>query len=173
MGGIPHPDFARRHRLGHHTTGADNRSFSDSDAAQNSGAGSNRSVVLDDRRDHRPVIFGLEFALFGYGAGIAIVNESHAVSDKNPVSDNNALTEEGMARNFTVRADEGVFLDFHKSADLGSIANGATVEVDETEDFNVLSQYYIGSNAHVIVHIGILLGITRIWSARIFESYDD
>ena len=48
--------------------------------------------------------------------------------------------------------DRGVFLDLHKRADLGLVADFAAVEVDELGKFDIPAEFDTRSNAEKFIH---------------------
>ena len=62
------------------------------------------------------------------------------MADEDLVLDGDAFADEGVALDLAVLADGGVFLDFDEGADLGAVADGAAVEVDEVVQLDVLSK---------------------------------
>ena len=57
------------------------------------------------------------------------------------VLDGYAFAYKGMAGDLAVFAYGGVFLDFYKGANLGVIADGAAVEVDEVGELYVMAEF--------------------------------
>ena len=68
------------------------------------------------------------------------------MTDEDLVLDGDALTDEGVALDLAVPADDGIFLDFDEGADLGAVADGAAVKVDEIVQLDVLSEDDIRSD---------------------------
>ena len=116
-----------RHIFGDDAAGADDGAFADGDAAEDGGIGAERSPCFDDRGNDLPVGFGLQAAAFGGGAGVKVVDEHDAVADEDLVLYGHAFADEGVALDLAVPADGGVFLYLDKGADLGAVADGATV----------------------------------------------
>jgi hypothetical protein len=86
------------------------------------------------------------------GPRIAVVNEHHAMADENVILDRDALANKGVARDFAPLADRCVFLDLNEGADLGLIANLASVEVDELGQSYILTKLYVRCDAYIRVH---------------------
>ena len=155
------PDYARRvsgdDRVGRdvfcdHAAGTDDGVFANRDAAHDGGVGAKRRAFFDHGGNDLPIGFGLQAAVFGCSLGIFVVGEHDAVTDEDLVLDGDALADEGMALNLAVPADDGIFLDFDEGADLGAVADGAAVEVDEIVQLNVLSEDDIWSDSfHVCI----------------------
>ena len=111
--------------------GTDDGAVTNGDAAQDGGVGADGGAFFDDGGDYFPIVFGLDAAGFGCGAGIAVIDEHHAVTDKNIVFDGDAFADKGMALDLAVFADESIFLDFHERTHPGAVIDLAAIEVDE------------------------------------------
>ncbi len=55
------------------------------------------------------------------------------------VLDGDAFADEGVALDLAVPADGGIFLDFHESPDLGAVADGAAIQVDEFGELDIFN----------------------------------
>ena len=147
-----YPDYARRVScddcvggdiFGDDAAGADDGTFADGDAAEDGGVGADGGVFSDDCRHHLPVGFGLKAAAVRGGLGVFVVCEHDPVADEYLVLDCDALADESVALNFAVSADSGVFLDFDEGANLGAVADGAAVEIDEFVELDIVAQLYV------------------------------
>jgi hypothetical protein len=63
------------------------------------------------------------------------------VPDKHFILDRHALTNEGVALDLAPFAYEGILLDLYKRADSCFVVNGATVQVDEVTEGDILAKF--------------------------------
>ena len=63
------------------------------------------------------------------------------MTDKAFIFDGDTFTDEGVALDLAVFADECVFLYLDEWADLGSVTDGAAIEVDEVVELDVLAEF--------------------------------
>ena len=87
------------------------------------------------------------------GAGVGVVDESHAVADEDIVLDGHAFADEGVAGDLAVPADGGVFLDLDEGADLGVVADRAAVEVDELRELDIFPELDVRGYAQMRVYV--------------------
>jgi hypothetical protein len=81
----------------------------------------------------------------GSGPRIAVVDEHHAVADEDVVLDRDAFADESVARDLAALADSCILLDFDERADLGFIADLATVQIDELGELDVSPSFTSGA----------------------------
>jgi hypothetical protein len=62
------------------------------------------------------------------------------VPDKNIVLYSDTFADEGVTGDFAVFTDNGVLLDFNKSADFAIVTNRTTIEVNELRKLYVFAQ---------------------------------
>ncbi len=65
------------------------------------------------------------------------------MADKHFVFDSDAFTDESVALNLAVFADESVFLYFDERSDFGSVVDVTAVEVDEVVENDIFSKLNI------------------------------
>lgn len=133
-------DGAAGHVFGHHAAGADQRVFTNGDAAENRRAAADARAFFHHRRHHLPIACGLQAAVAVGGAGIAVIDKRNVVADEHLVLDGHALANEGVAGNFDRAAEADILLNFDERADFGIIADLAAIEIYESEDSNVLAE---------------------------------
>src|SRR5207237_1285299 len=109
---------------------ADQGMGADGNAAEDDRSGPDGRAALDAGRDDRPVGVALQ-AAGGGRARVAVVDEEDAMTDADLVLDGDAFADEAVRGDFAASANAGVFLDLDEGADLGVVADGAAVEVDE------------------------------------------
>ncbi len=126
---------------------ADQGARADSHAAQNSGAGADRSPSLHPGRNYLPVLFGLKRAVIFGGPRILVVNERDVVANEYLVLNFYTLADESVAGDLAIGANARTLLDFNKGADPGAIADGATIEVHEVTNHDVFAKHHIGRNS--------------------------
>lgn len=102
--------------------------------------------LLHNGRDYMPICFCLHRAIGGRRTGHFIVDEGNVVSDKHIVLDRHPFTYECMRGNFAVLPDLDAFLDFNESAYLRVVVNFTSIHVDEIEDADSFTKFYIGGN---------------------------
>ena len=146
--------------FGDHAAGADDGAFTDGDAAEDGGVGAERCSGFNDCGNDLPVGFGLQAAAVGGGLGVEVVREHDAVADEDLVLDGHALADESVALDLAVPADGDVFLDFDEGADLGAVADGAAVEVDEVVQLDVFAKDDIRSD---FFHVLFTAEATQNW----------
>ena len=124
--------------------------FSNGDASQERGAGANRGTPLDDRALAIPIGIRLKLPAGASGTGIAIIDESHTMSDENFGFNCDALADEGVAANLATASDLRSLLNFYEGTNLCSIADFAAVEVYEGENLYIAAKLNISRNALVV-----------------------
>jgi hypothetical protein len=82
----------------------------------------------------------LQLAAFVCCARVWIVDEHHVVSNEYAFLQSHAFTDETVAGDFAIGADNRAFLDLDKRSDPRPIAHGATVQVDEVADNDILAE---------------------------------
>src|ERR1700722_13510386 len=80
---------------------------------------------------------------------VAVVDEHHAMTDEDVVLDGDALAHKSVAGNFAALADTGIFLDLDKSANLGFVADLASVEIDELGQLHIPPQLHVRRDAYM------------------------
>lgn len=75
-----------------------------------------------------------------------VINKSDTMPNENLGFDRNPLTNGGTTRDFASLADFRAFWDFDKGSYPRVVANFAPVEIDETVDANIASQFHIRCN---------------------------
>ena len=121
--------------------GADDGVFTDGDSAEDGGIGADGGtffVWLSDTTSQSDSV--LKSAGICGGTWVKVVGEHDAVADEDFVFDGDAFADEGVALDLAVFADGGVFLYFDEGADLGIVADGAAVEVDEVVELDVFAK---------------------------------
>ena len=78
---------------------------------------------------------------------VTVVDEHHAVTDKDVVFDCHAFADERMTGDFAARAYARVFLNLDKGPQLGFVTDAAAIEVDEVRDADIAAQTDIGTEA--------------------------
>jgi hypothetical protein len=73
------------------------------------------------------------------------------MTNKDMVFNRDAFADERVARDFAPLSNAGVFLDLHKGANLGFIADAASVQVDELSELHVLSELHIRRDTRIVV----------------------
>jgi hypothetical protein len=68
------------------------------------------------------------------------------MSDEDVIFNLHAFADERMAGNLDVVPDNGILLNLNEGADLGIIANRASIKIDECENLCILAQLYIRCN---------------------------
>ena len=63
--------------------------------------------------------------------------------DEDVVFHCHTFTNKSVTRNFTARADSGVFLDLNKRSDFGLVANLTAIEIDKAKDPHLASEFYV------------------------------
>jgi hypothetical protein len=72
--------------------------------------------------------------------------------DKGIVFNDNALADEAITRNPAMLSHAGILLNLDLGAYLCSLADGASVEVDELRQLNIVPQLHIFRDAVIRVH---------------------
>ncbi len=134
--------------FGHYASGTHNGVFANCCIRKNGCSGTDRSALLDYRPLHFPVRLGLQTTVGSCGPGIAIVDKRNSVADEDVVLDHDAFTNEGVARDFAMFADDRILLDFDESTYLRLITDLAPVEIYKLGELHTLTKLYVGSNAH-------------------------
>lgn len=88
----------------------------------------------------------LQLAIAIGGPGIAVVDESNVVANKDIVFQGDSLTDESMARNLAAIANLDPFLNLHEGPNLHVVPDFTTVKIGKIVDANIFSQPDIGSN---------------------------
>ena len=133
-----------------HAARSDDGLFANRHPTQDGSIAADGRTALDERRNALPVGFGLQFSPLVRGPWILVVDEHHAVTDKNAVLNRHAFADEGVTTNLDPTADLGAFLDFHKRANLRLVANLTAVQIDEGIDLDISAQSHVGCDAHKI-----------------------
>jgi hypothetical protein len=136
--------------VGDHTASPDNGAFADGHTTKYGRIATNGCTAFDERRNAFPVCFGLQFSPLVRGPWILVVDEHHAVTDKDAVLNGHAFADEGVTGNLDPTADLCAFLDFHKRANLRLVANFTAVQIDEGIDLDISAQRHVGCDAHKI-----------------------
>ena len=128
---------------------ADQRAFSDGNAAENDSTTPDRSATLNSGWHYFPVFLCLETSI-GSRPGIQIVDEHDAMSNKNIILDRDSFADECMRRDLAAPPDDGVFLHLDKRSHLGFVTDCAAVEVNQIwlEDLDPVPQDNVGRNWH-------------------------
>jgi hypothetical protein len=74
------------------------------------------------------------------------------MSDEDIVLNHHAFADEGMTRDLASLPDTRVFLNFNEGADLGLVADRASIQIDELRQPDVGSKSDVGRNTLVLVH---------------------
>src|SRR5207245_1270858 len=112
----------------HDGAGADERTLTDRDAAEDDSTRADRRATADDDRQQRPVRLRLQSALVRRGARPLIVDEHNPMPDEDVVLDSHAVADERVALDLAVRADDSAALDLDVGADTRVVADLAAVE---------------------------------------------
>jgi hypothetical protein len=136
----PYDNGVRRNVSRHHRPRADKGAYSNSDTAQDDGAGTYRRFVVDDRPLELPVFLGLQQPSAAGRARPSIIDEHDPVSNEDAVTDFHAPADEGVALDFAGGADGGTALDLNERAYARVITDPATVEVREGVDENLVPE---------------------------------
>src|SRR2546423_7028563 len=104
---IAREDGVGRDVARHDRAGSDERPGADPEAAEDDGARAQHGAAFDDRREQLPIIRRLELPGLGRRPRVLVVDEQHAVSDKDLVLDRHARADEAMALDLAARADNG------------------------------------------------------------------
>jgi hypothetical protein len=94
-----------------------------------------------------PVRFRLRLPIGIGRPGVAVIDESDAVTDEYAGLDRNTLTNKCVAADFAVITDLCALLNFNKRPDPRIIANLAPVKVHERVYSHVSAELHIGRNA--------------------------
>jgi len=127
----------RRHVPGHHAARTNQGIFTNRDAAEQRGSGTDGSAPLDECRDAGPIRLDLQLSISIRGAGISVVGECDVVADEDIVLQNHSLTEKTVTGDLTTIADPDPFLNLDKRADFHVIPDFATVKIGVTEKTDV------------------------------------
>jgi hypothetical protein len=84
-----------------------------------------------------------------------IIDKGYAVTNEDAGFEGDAFTNKGVAANLAMVPDRGPFLNFHESADLGLVADFATIKVDESVDAHVSTKGHVRRNPAVIWYLSI------------------
>ena len=109
---------------------------------------------LNDRALAIPIGVRLKSSAGASGTGIAIIDESHTVSDENFGFDCDALADEGVAANLAMASNLRSLLNFYEGANLCPIADFAAVKVYEGENLHIAAKLNISRNALVVGELG-------------------
>lgn len=140
---------ARRHTGNHgvrghifrdHAASADNRVFTNSQAAENRRSRADARASFHYRGNNIPIGIGLQSSAFTRGARILVVDERNIVADENFIFDRYTFANKRMARNLDSAADAGILLNLHERTDLGIIANRAAVEIYKREYSDIFAE---------------------------------
>jgi len=114
-------------------------------APENCGVASDRGARLDPRPHQCPITQRLQLTVLRYSLRIAVVYKHNAVAYEDPVFDLDPFTDEAMARDLAVMADCRTLLDFHERADLRSVADNASIQVNQfgMENLHAFPQHYV------------------------------
>src|SRR6516225_2304596 len=140
------------HIVGNDAPGAHDGVLADDQVRKNGGPGPDGSPALDHRGFHPPVLLGLQLSPRSRCPRVGVVNEGYSVTDEDVVLDGHALANEGVTRDLAAMPDGGVFLDFDKRTNLCLIANLTSIQVDESGQLDISSEFYIGSDRAEFVH---------------------
>lgn len=84
------------------------------------------------------------------------------MTDKDFVLDRNAFTNKSVARDFTIAAYAGAFLNLDERTYLAAIANFTTVKVDKVIDDHIAAELNVGRDyAKLLEHESEGTGIKR------------
>src|ERR1017187_2548697 len=124
--------------LGDYGSGADHGSLADRNTAHDGAVAAQGSLRLDPRPDYLPVGFGLQAPIRVDGTGIEVVDKHHPMTHEYPLFDGHPGADKSVAGNLAIGANGSIVLDFHKRANLGPLADGASVKVHQIglEDLN-------------------------------------
>src|SRR5580658_7667956 len=87
--------------------------FTNAEVGKDSGARPDGGAFLDDRFLDLPVGFGLQTSTGGSGTWVGIIDEHHAMADKNVVFDGYTFTDEGVAGDLAAFSNRSLLLDLY------------------------------------------------------------
>src|SRR5580704_297159 len=128
---IARHDAVWRNIFGDHAASAHNGVFADGDIRKDGRSGADRRALLNYGALDLPVGLGLQISVRCGRTRVAVVDEHHAMADKDVVFNGHAFTDEGVARYLAALADARVLLDFDERSNLGFVANFASIKIDE------------------------------------------
>src|SRR5882762_677761 len=142
FGGISGHNGVRRYVLGYDAACSDNGVLTDSQIAENRGAGPDGCSLSNQGLFYFPVRFCLQLAGWGCRARIGIIDKGHAVPDEDVVFDLHALANKGVAGNLAASADTGILLDFHEGPNFRFISDFAAVQINELGELSKFINLY-------------------------------
>ena len=83
---------------------------------------------------HSPIRLSLQCTSGVGGPGIGVVDEHDSVANEDVVLDGHSFTDESVAGNLAVASDDSVLLHFNECADLRTVSNFASIEVDKARE---------------------------------------
>jgi hypothetical protein len=90
-----------------------------------------------------PIVGYLHPTTVDRSARSTVVDENHAMADKDLVPDRDAGANEGMARYLAALSNLDIALDFHKGPDSCIVADLAAVQIYEWAQSDALPQFNI------------------------------
>src|ERR1035438_7625125 len=127
--------------FGDNASGSNDRILTDTDIGEYGDARSDRCAPVNDGALYLPVSFRLQAAIGRRRSRIAVVDESHSMTDEDVILDHDPFTDEGVTGNLAALANRSVLLNLDKGADLGIVAYLTTVEVDELRQPHIRAQF--------------------------------
>src|SRR5207245_1021088 len=110
------------------------------EAPQQHRSGTDRGTTLHQRRNHLPVLLGLQPTTVCSGAGIKIVDEADVMANEHLVLDRHALANEAMTLNLAARPDLRTLLNLHERPDRRLVSDLTAVQIDERINADVPPQ---------------------------------
>src|SRR5712692_3343714 len=141
--GIARHNGVVRNVARYHAAGSDHGIFADGYAAQDGGAGSNRSPVPNPSGHDPPIGLHLRLPARVGSPGILVVDQGDVVPDEHVVFDGHTLVDKRVAGNLHVPPDVRVFLNLDECPNSRVIANRTAIQV------------YESMNAHIATHADI------------------
>src|SRR3989338_3772796 len=116
--------------LRHYCAGTDHSALANGYAAHDDCTAPDGCTSADPAGNQFPVICVLQ-ATVRRSAGVAVIDEQHAMADKNLIFHRDPFTNKRMGGDFAPTADDGIFLYFHKSTYRRFITDRAAVQIYE------------------------------------------
>jgi hypothetical protein len=151
-GGVAGNDNIIGHIVDHYAACAHDGARADRNPAHDRSIRSYGGPPFDKGWNNLPILFRLEIAGFIDGPRKPVINEHDPMTYEDLILNDDSLADEGVTLDFAILSDRCIFLDLDKRADPGSIAYGATVEVDEIIENDVFTEDHIGSNFFQFSH---------------------
>ena len=138
--GVPDHDSGWRDVPGDNATGANDGILTDDHSGKNRCPGAYRGPLFHEGVFDHPIGLCLQLSVHCGCAGVGVIDKSDIVPDKNIVLYSDTFADEGVTGDFAVFTDNGVLLDFNKSADFAIVTNRTTIEVNELRKLYVFAQ---------------------------------